>query len=69
MLLYSVEFVFSTPSFDIYLFHIFLVFLLALLLFFNDKLGLTFCNPMDCSKPRFLALHYLPEFAQTRNAL
>ena len=25
----------------------------------------TLCNPMDCSVPGFLALHYLPEFAQT----
>ena len=26
---------------------------------------LTLCNPMDCSTPGFLVLHYLPEFAQT----
>ena len=25
---------------------------------------LTLCNPMDCSMPGFLILHYLPEFAQ-----
>ena len=25
---------------------------------------LTFCDPMDCSTPGFLVLHYLPEFAQ-----
>ena len=25
----------------------------------------TLCNPMDCSTPGFLVLHYLPEFAQT----
>ena len=24
----------------------------------------TLCDPMDCSTPGFLALHYLPEFAQ-----
>ena len=24
----------------------------------------TLCNPMDCSTPDFLVLHYLPEFAQ-----
>ena len=29
------------------------------------KLCLTLCNPMDCSMPGFLVLHYLPEFAQT----
>ena len=45
MPLYSVEFVFSAPSFDIYLFHIFLVFLLVLLLFFNHKSGLIFAIP------------------------
>ena len=27
---------------------------------------LTLCNLMSCSKPGFLAFHYLPEFAQTR---
>ena len=27
---------------------------------------LTLCDPMDCSPPGFLVLHYLPEFAQTR---
>ena len=26
---------------------------------------LTLCDPMDCSTPAFLGLHYLPEFAQT----
>ena len=26
---------------------------------------LTLCNPMDCSMPGFLVLHYLPEVAQT----
>ena len=26
---------------------------------------LTLCNPMNCNKPGFLFLHYLPEFAQT----
>ena len=25
----------------------------------------TLCDPMDCSMPGFLVLHYLPEFAQT----
>ena len=25
---------------------------------------LTFCDPMNCSTPGFLVLHYLPEFAQ-----
>ena len=25
----------------------------------------TLCNPMDCIKPGFPVLHYLPEFAQT----
>ena len=25
----------------------------------------TLCNPMDCSTPVFLVLHYLPEFAET----
>ena len=25
----------------------------------------TLCNPMNCSTPGFLVLHYLPEFAQT----
>ena len=29
------------------------------------KLCLTLCNPMNCSTPGFLVLHYLPEFAQT----
>ena len=24
------------------------------------------CDPMDCSTPGFLVLHYLSEFAQTR---
>ena len=24
----------------------------------------TLCDPMDCSTPGFLVLHYLPEFAQ-----
>ena len=28
------------------------------------KLCLTLCNPMDCSKPGFPVLHYLPYFAQ-----
>ena len=28
------------------------------------KLCLTLSNPMDCSTPGFLVLHYLPEFAQ-----
>ena len=27
-------------------------------------LCLTLCDPMDCSTPGFLVLHYLPEFAQ-----
>ena len=26
---------------------------------------LTLCDPMDCSTPGFLVLHYLPEFTQT----
>ena len=26
---------------------------------------LTVCDPMDCSTPGFLVLHYLPEFVQT----
>ena len=30
------------------------------------QLCLTLCDPMDCSTPGFPALHYLPEFAQTR---
>ena len=30
------------------------------------KLCPTLCNPVDCSTPGFLVLHYLPEFAQTR---
>ena len=25
----------------------------------------TLCDPMDCSTPGFLILHYFPEFAQT----
>ena len=29
------------------------------------KSCLTLCNPMDCSTPGFLVLHYLTEFAQT----
>ena len=29
------------------------------------KLCLALCNPMNCSKPGFPVLHYLPEFAQT----
>ena len=29
------------------------------------KLCPTLCNPMDCIKPGFPVLHYLPEFAQT----
>ena len=29
------------------------------------KLCLTLCNPVNCSTPGFLVLHYLPEFAQT----
>ena len=29
------------------------------------KSYLTLCNPMNCSKPGFPVLHYLPEFAQT----
>ena len=29
------------------------------------KSCLTLCNPMNCSMPGFLVLHYLPEFAQT----
>ena len=29
------------------------------------KLCPTLCSPMDCSTQGFLALHYLPEFAQT----
>ena len=29
------------------------------------KSGVTLCNPMDCSMPGFLVLHYLLEFAQT----
>ena len=29
------------------------------------KLCPTLCNPMNCSTPGFLVLHYLPEFAQT----
>ena len=28
------------------------------------KLCLTLCDPMDCSKPGFSVLHYIPEFAQ-----
>ena len=28
------------------------------------KTCLTLCNPMHCSTPDFLVLHYLPEFAQ-----
>ena len=28
------------------------------------KLGLTVCDPMDCSTPGFTVLHLLPEFAQ-----
>ena len=30
------------------------------------KLCRTLCDPMDCSRPGFPVLHYLPEFAQTR---
>ena len=30
------------------------------------KLCLTLYDPMDCSTPGFLVLHYLPEFAQIR---
>ena len=30
-----------------------------------DYLCLAFCDPMNCSKPDFPVLHYLPEFAQT----
>ena len=29
------------------------------------KLGLTLCDPMDCSMPGFPVLHHLLEFAQT----
>ena len=29
------------------------------------SLGLTLCDPMDCSTPGFPVLHYLPEFVQT----
>ena len=29
------------------------------------KSCLTLCNPMDCSTPGFLVLHYFTEFAQT----
>ena len=29
------------------------------------QLGPPLCNPMGCSTPGFLVLHYLPEFAQT----
>ena len=29
------------------------------------KSCLTLCDPMDCSMPGFLVLHYLPKFAQT----
>ena len=32
---------------------------------FSHKLCLTLCNPMDCSMPGFLVLHYLLELAQT----
>ena len=31
----------------------------------DTKSCLTLCNPMDCSRPGFPVLHYLPEFAQT----
>ena len=41
-------------------------FLRSLLLFcWVDKLCLTLCNPIDCSMPVFLVLHYLTDFAQT----
>ena len=30
-----------------------------------DKSCLTLCDPMDCSRPDFPVLRYLPEFAQT----
>ena len=30
-----------------------------------SQLCLTLCDPMDCSMPGFLVLHYFPEFAQT----
>ena len=29
------------------------------------KLCLTLCDPMDCSTPGFLVLHYIQTFAQT----
>ena len=35
----------------------------GILLFSHSVLAL--CDPMDCSKPGFPALHYFPEFAQT----
>ena len=31
-----------------------------------QSLCLTLCDPMDCSMPGILVLHYIPEFAQTR---
>ena len=30
-----------------------------------SRLGPALCDPVDCSTPGFLVLHYLPEFAQT----
>ena len=30
-----------------------------------QSLSSTLCNPVDCSTPGFLVLHYLPELAQT----
>ena len=30
---------------------------------------LTFCNPMDCSRPGFPVLHHLPELAQTHELM
>ena len=44
---------------------LFLNYLNILIHFSVAKLRLTLSDPMDCSTPGFLILHYLPEFAQT----
>ena len=41
--------------------------LVGVFLFFSvAQLCLTLCDPMDCGRPGFPVLHYLPEFAKTR---
>ena len=45
---------------------LFFFFFLSILLCCSvTRFCLTLCDPLDCSVPGFLVLHYLPEFAQT----